>query len=42
MKNLQKIVEVVCGTMLENLVFLNVYFLINLKGENFDLGQHNI
>jgi len=42
MKNLQKIVEVAHRTMLENLVLLNVYLKINLKGENFDLGQWNI
>jgi hypothetical protein len=39
MKNFQKIVEVARKMMLENLVPLNVYFLINLKGESFDLGQ---
>jgi hypothetical protein len=28
--------------MLQNFISLNVYFKINLKGEIFDLGQHNI
>ncbi len=37
-----KIIEVACIKMLENLVPLNVYFKINLKGESFDLGQLNI
>ncbi len=39
MKNLLKIIKVGHKTMLKNLVFLNVYFLINLEGENVDLGQ---
>jgi len=42
MKNLQKIVKVAYKTMLQNFISLNVYFKINLKGESFDLGQHNI
>jgi hypothetical protein len=39
MKNLEKIVEVAHKTMLENLILLNVYFKINLKGESIDFGQ---
>jgi hypothetical protein len=39
MKNLKKIVEIALITMSENLVLLNVYFQIYLKGENIDLGQ---
>jgi hypothetical protein len=42
MKNLQKTVKVAHITLLENLILLNVYFKINLKGENFDLRQYNI
>jgi hypothetical protein len=42
MKNLQKIVKDTHKTMLEILMLLNVYFKINLKGENFDFGQYNI
>jgi hypothetical protein len=38
----QKIVEVAHKTMLENLIPLNVYLKINLKGESFDLGQYKI
>jgi hypothetical protein len=39
MKNLKNIVEIAHRTMLENLVLLNVYLQITLKGENIDLGQ---
>jgi len=39
MKNLLKIVEVAYTMMLENLILMNAYFLINPKGESFDLGQ---
>jgi len=39
MKNLLKIVEVVDKIMLKILVPLNVYFEINLEGENVDLGH---
>jgi hypothetical protein len=34
-----KIVEVAYKTMLKNLMPLNVYFKINLKGANLDLEQ---
>jgi hypothetical protein len=39
MKNLLKIIKVNHRIMLENLILLNVYFKINLGGENVDLGQ---
>jgi len=38
-KNLLKIVKVGHKTMLKILVPLNVYFKINLEGENIDLGH---
>ncbi len=37
-QNLLKFIEISHKTMLENLIPLNVFLKINLKGESFDFG----
>jgi hypothetical protein len=39
MKTFKKIIKIASKTMLENLIPMNIYLQINLKGESFDLGQ---
>jgi hypothetical protein len=39
MKTFKVFIKVASKTMLENLILMNIYLQINLKGKSFDLGQ---